>query len=126
MSAAALIKKFGDKITLYRDDNPEETLKGKRVPDVYKTSTFTASVQPATPDEIIEESPGGERNKHGIRLYTDIELRTVNTKTRMKADIVEYQGDKFEVIQVDKWVGNKRGLQHYKAIAVKINEEVKK
>lgn len=116
-----LIKRFGQKVTLLRDDNPERTVKGKRVADSYKKSYITASVQPATPDELLEEKVGAERDKHGIRLYTQTELRTVNTVTRRKADIVLYEGDYFEVLKVDKWTGNNRSLPHYKALAMKMN-----
>ena len=123
MSASALIKRFGQKVTVLRDTNPETRTKGKRDPDVYTAFVITASVQPFDPDETIEEGPGGERNRHGIRLYTTNELKSVDVENKLKADMVQYLGDTFEVTRVSKWLNNKRHLTHYKAIAFKVNSK---
>ena len=123
--SASLIKRFGQKITVKRDKNPEMTIKGKRVDDVYEDFIITASVQPIRPDEIVEDSVGAERNRQAIRLYSFDELRVNNEKLKLKADIVVYQGENYEVRQVDKWVDNKMKLVHYKSVAFLINKELK-
>ena len=123
MSVQALIKRFGQPITIQRDTNVESRLKGKRVEDIRKSFVITASVQPFDPDETVEESPGSERNRHGIRLYSVEELKVVDVEGQFKADWVEYDGEVFEVIRVSKWVRNNRTLQHYKSIAFKLNEQ---
>ena len=122
MSAGALIEKFGQEIKVFRDSNEEATLKGARVADTWKQFKIKASVQPMEPDETVEEDPGGECNKHGIRLYTSTELRVV-IEGKFKADRVEYDGELFEVVKVEKWVRNKRFLTHYKAMAFRVNNE---
>ena len=121
MSIAALIKRHGREITVHRDTNTETRTKGKRDPDIYNTFTMFASVQPFEPDETVEEDPGAERNKHGVRIYSEKELKSVDTENQFKADIVELDGEYFEVTKVSKWVKNMRNLQHYKSIAFKVN-----
>lgn len=126
MSAARLIKKYGQKVTVKRDKNAEAFLYGKRIEDEFNIFTITASVQPLRPDEVVDESQGSERNRHAVRLYTSVELKTVDEKNGFKADIIVYRGDEFEITQVDDWTENKRTLQHYKAIGQLINRVGKK
>lgn len=123
--SAALIKRFGQTVQIKRDKNPEVTVKGKRAPDVYDTFEVKASVQPLKPDEVIEESVGSERNTQGIKVYISQELKTVDTKARLKPDIIVYQGEEYEVRQVDKWVSNQMSLQHYRVFAFLKNKELK-
>lgn len=123
MSAASLINRFGQKHTVRRDTNEESTTKGKRNPDVWREFTITASIQPLRPDEVVDEQLGGERNRHSIRIYTATELHTVRTDgSQLKADRIIYNGEEFEIVQVDLWTLNKRGLQHYKAIGQLVND----
>jgi len=124
MSAASLIKKFGQTITVKRDTNPESTVKGRRVDDIYKTFTMIASVQPMEPDDIVEDEVGSERNKMGIKIYSSQELVTINNPKRTKADIVVYQGEEYEVRKVDKYILNRRSLAHYRSLAMLMNKKV--
>jgi len=117
--SAALIRRKGAQRNVRRDKNGETFIKGKRQPDLRKTICVFASIQPLKPNEIIEES--NERNTQGIRIYSFDELRTVNTKTQFKADIVEYLGDDYEVMKVDPWQDNRQRLVHYKSMAFKVN-----
>lgn len=123
MSAAQLIKRFGEPLTVFRDKNAEKTIKGVRVPDKYEQFVIIASVQPLRPDEIVEEARGSERAAFGIKVYSTEELRSVNVGGGLKADIVEYHGQNFEIKGVDKWIGNKRNLGHYVSTAMRINKE---
>jgi hypothetical protein len=121
MSAANLIKRFGQNVVVKRDTNPEARVKGKRVDDIRTEFTIIASVQPAQPDEVLDESPGNERNSAAIKLYSFDELKAAEVENQLKSDLVVYLGEDYEVQQVDKWIDNKRNLVHYKSIAFKVN-----
>ena len=122
--STTLIDHFGQDITVKRDTNVEQRVKGKRIPDVYETLTMKASVQPMDSDETIEESPGAERNRDGIRLYTVEELKSVNVSGQLKADIVTYLGEDFEVVRVNRYILHNCNLPHYKSFALKVNEDL--
>lgn len=117
----ALIQRFGNPHNVLRDTNKEVRIKGKRSPDVWETISIILSVQPLKPDETIEAS--NERNTQGIKIYSFDELKSVDVNGQFKADRVEYLGDIFEVIRVDKYLDNKRKLVHYRSQALKINIE---
>lgn len=118
--SAALIRSFGANRTVLRDINKEARLKGKRLPDKWQSLTVFMSVQPLRADEIVEES--NERNAHGVKIYSFVELKTADMDAQFKADRVEYLGDTFEVTKVDKFVDNRMKLVHYRSHAFKINK----
>jgi len=118
----SLITRFGQKIKVYRDINPEKTLKGKKAPDQVETLEIMASVQPFQPREIVEEEIGSERASDAIKIYSDIQLKIIDENKRMNADLVEYDGEMYEVRKVDKWQKNMMNLNHFKAIAFKVNK----
>ena len=123
MNISSLVGGFQNYDVL-RDQNDEKRIKGKRIADQWSKFTILASIQPIRPDEVIEESPGAERNTHGIRIYTKTELNTVNEKTGRKADIIIYKGDTFECQQVDSWDTHNLSLKHFKVVAVETNEKI--
>lgn len=120
MSAADLISSFGENYTVFRDLNTEQTLKGKRVADKWQTLTFLMSIQPLREDEIQEDS--NERNSDGIKIYSFDELKVVDQATGLKADVVSYLGDEFEVRKVAKYREPQSGLIHYRSQAFKLNK----
>jgi hypothetical protein len=117
---------FSQKIKVHRDINPEKTIKGKKAPSKYETFEINASVQPFEPDAIVEEEIGSERNSHAIKIYSDKELRVIDETKRLNADLVEYEGELFEIRRVDKWQKNRMNLVHFKSIAFKVNKELPK
>ena len=121
--SAALIRSFGQNVTVMRDTNIEARVKGKRVDDIFQPVSMIASVQPQSPDEIRQAvGESSERNTHGIKLYSFDELKTVDVEAQFKADVVLYQGDEFEIVKVDKYVDNKMKLVHYRSFAQKVNK----
>lgn len=81
-------------------------------------STFqiTASVQPAKQEDLIY-LPEGQRTSAAVKIYTDTMVRTGNEKTGIQADLLEFQGEDWEIQQV--WNHQELTLAHYKAIAVR-------
>lgn len=118
----SLISRFSQKLKVYRDINPEKTIKGKKAPDKVELLEIMASVQPFQPKEIVEAEIGSERASDAIKIYSDVKLKILDEEKRMNADLVEYDGDMYEVRKVDKWQKNMMNLSHYKAVAYKVNK----
>jgi hypothetical protein len=78
--------------------------------------SFDASVQPLTPKEM-QMLPEGRIVSQGYRLYTDYELKTVDTGVGKNPDRVTLFGLEFEVVSVGIWQSGI--LPHYKAVAVR-------
>lgn len=114
---------FTKTYTVKRDQNVEQTVKGKRVDDVWTEFSIRASVQPLRPDEVLDEGVGGERNRHGVRVYSDTLLRTGDQRTGLKADRIIINGEEFEVQQVDDWTQHNLSQKHYKSMAMRINSD---
>ena len=110
MSARSLIKKYGQKITVKRDTNVESRVKGKRVDDIYKSFETTGSVQPMTSKEVLNESPGEQRVRDGIRVYSVERLLGADPETSLKSDLVVFEGSDYEVQRSNNWTKNKRNL----------------
>lgn len=115
--------RFTKTYTIKRDRNVEQTVKGKRVDDVWDEFTITASVQPLRPDEVLDEAPGGERNRHGIRVYSSVQLLTGDQRTGKKADRIVFNGEEFEVQTVEDWTQHSLSQKHYKSTAMRINSD---
>lgn len=80
------------------------------------TLTIMASVQPATPDDMMM-LPEGRRERSAYVLFTATPLRTA-VEGRHNADTLEIYGEAYEVTQVGVWQNNV--LPHYRAIATKV------
>ena len=118
--SAALIRSFGANRDILRDINKESRIKGKRVDDKYIKICVFMSVQPLRPNETLEES--NERKAHGIKIYSFVELKSVDVDGQFKGDLVEYLGETFEVTKVDKFVDNRMNLVHFRSHAFRINK----
>jgi len=116
-------RKFTKQYEVMRDKNVEQTVKGKRVADVWDTFTIRASVQPLRPDEVLDESPGGERNRHGVRVYSNTRLLTGDQRTGLKADRIIINDEQFEVQTVEDWTQHSLRQKHYKSTCWRINSD---
>lgn len=83
---------------------------------------INASVQPLNLQEHTFFAAEGGRNASYIKMYSDTPLRPVKEAygecDEQTADIVQWQGRQFEVIQCDTW--QNRVINHYKIIAKEI------
>lgn len=81
-----------------------------------------ASVQPLNLQEYTFFAADGGRNASYIKLYSNTPLRAVKEAhgdyDAQTADIVQWQGRQFEVIECDAW--QNRVINHYKIIAKEI------
>ena len=78
--------------------------------------SFDASVQALRPKEM-QMLPEGRIVTQGYRLYTDYELKTVDTGVAKNPDRVTLFGLEFEVVSVEIWQSGI--IPHYKAMAVR-------
>jgi hypothetical protein len=94
---------------------------GRWVPGSTGAVTVIASVQPdrARPDELLH-LPEGDRAREGIRLYTDTHLYTSDEASGTPADLVEWQGEQWEVVRVESWPLH---IGHYKVLALRIGRQ---
>lgn len=74
---------------------------------------ITASVQPLTPKEM-ESLPEGRRTKQAFKLFTDTELKTVETQN---PDRITLFGSNFEVLSIAPWRNDV--INHYECVVCK-------
>lgn len=107
MSVNVIVDRFVP--TSFNDD-------GIAIPASSSSLQIEASVQPMRPDEKLM-LPEGAREIESIKLYTVAELFTMNEANETPADVVNFEGKKFDVFQVSRF---KMGVQdHTKAIAIR-------
>lgn len=93
---------------------------GRYDPGTPTDSTIQAAVQPATGRQM-ETLPEGERQKRGLFIMTESELKTEEQMSAgpRSADRITYESEVFEVRKVEKFA---MILPHYEAIAVRLDE----
>lgn len=77
-----------------------------------------ANVQPQQFTRTLSETYG-ERLTSAIKIYTNEELRL--NREGQKADLVKYENDWYEIVEVRKYTQLR--LKHFHAIAMRINRE---
>lgn len=96
---------------------------GKYVEGVYQECSTTtlnvmATVQPLSGKDLML-LPEGERSKESIRIYSDVELFTVNLISQRKADLITYRGKMYEVHSVKRW---EQVIPHFACVAINRND----
>lgn len=90
---------------------------GRWVDGAETTATIRASVQPATPRQI-DNLPEAVRTHDAVMIYCVPVVRTVDERTLLKADRIDWQGEQYEVHGAKSWaVGS---LDHYEGIATRV------
>lgn len=91
---------------------------GKHKASKIQPFKLAASVQPVS-GRARESLPEGFRQSYVIRLYVEKELLTSDDKKKQRADLLQFEGEMFEVIVVERNRGI--GLNHFKVFAARIN-----
>lgn len=97
---------------------------GRRVNGKLRTSLIPiaitiSSVQPLTGRDL-EKIDSGRRQKRLLKFYTECELLIDDDQAPdQKADIVEVDGERFEIFQSMKFRG--LGLDHYVSFGARLN-----
>jgi hypothetical protein len=83
--------------------------------------SIEASVQPLTPNEV-KILPEHRRDSESFKIYTETELLISNEINQTPSDVIIRNGKKYEILAVNNWyIGT--DIQHYKSIAVKIDDQ---
>jgi len=98
--------------------------KGRRIGGKLKSSAkqpfvIKAAVQPLSGRET-ETLPEGRRQMHVLKLYTQTKLFVEDDKNDLRADLLEIDGETYEVFKSEKYTG--LGLNHYKVMAARVNK----
>lgn len=91
---------------------------GRYVDGAPSTFDIVASIQPTTPQDLLR-LPEGLRTKDSVTIWTDTLLRMALAPSGYKADVVEYQGQAYEVQTIWNWA---ESGEFYKAVAQKVGQ----
>ena len=86
-----------------------------------KTEEFDllASVQPNDGEDLVV-LPEGSRVTDQIKIYTNTELKTVSEDGLIKADVLLYNDNKYEIVKVSRY---NRVLPHFKCVGLKVRAD---
>jgi hypothetical protein len=114
MTATALIADFSETVTVTRPGAGAYT-NGTWTPGSSSSFSIEISLQPVQGEDlqILTEA---ERTRRVMKGYTVTRLYTARESTDQKPDRVAYDGEAFEVHNVERWRGD---LNYYKVLLVK-------
>lgn len=112
-----LISHFGATFTVKRYA-AGEYIDGHYMPGAESLIEIIASIQPASPYEILQ-LPEGQRTKEAIKVYTTTGLRQTIEAQEVKGDRIAYKGRLYEVQKVSTWESF-TDIPHFKAMAVMV------
>jgi hypothetical protein len=118
--ASGMIQRFGRTITLRRPAAPGAFVDGIWQPAAMADTSITASVQPASGDDLLQ-LPEGNRTADTLKIFTTSELRNENDLTKTDPDILLIDGRQYAVHNVKTWPSGVGDLAHYECLAVRRN-----
>jgi len=86
------------------------------------TVSVVGSVTPATGDDM-KRLPDAARTSEAMRIIADDELRTMNTLTGFAADLVDLDGEQWEILSVKTWPSYAPKQRHWDAIAARLDRD---
>jgi len=120
-SASALINKFGETVTITRNDSPGSYVNGVFVEGSTTSISATISMQPLNGRELLN-IPEAQRNREFLKGYSSVQLYTVELSPSQKADVITYRGNQYEVQSVEEWRSSNNTIEPYWKIRVaKVN-----
>lgn len=116
-----LINRFGRSIEVTRNNTAVVFEDGYAVTNnLNETFTITASVQPATAEEL-EQLPEGSDTKEAIKLYTTEKLLPRQGNPPRKGDFFCLNGFNYEVVSVEDHASHaSMNIFYYKIIGFKV------
>jgi hypothetical protein len=119
-----LVQEFTtDSYKVFRFEGAGTFVEGVYIQGKKKEFCISGSLQPMNGKELLV-LPELDRVKQVYKLYTDSELLTIKECGLKNADRVEAYGERFVVMQTEKWLGT--DLPYFKAILVRENLENEK
>jgi hypothetical protein len=89
------------------------------------TFSFTASVQPVTP-QLADMLPEGARESARFSMYAEIDeppLITVDLAGQRRPDRVEYNGRNYWTQSIGDWSSDVDGIPHYEYVMLSVGED---
>lgn len=113
---------FNADICVSRADpkKPGKYINGIFVGGKTKIVKMEASIQPLSPNEILQ-LPEGRRTEESYKVFTCEQLFPTDEKNQVQGDIFDYKGKTFEVHKTEDWTDF--DLPHYKSIIIKRDGE---
>ena len=81
---------------------------------------ISASVQPASPDDM-QRLPEGRRQEKAYVLRSDQELIETNDNAEQSADLVTIGGEDYEVVRCSRWQNGI--INHFESLVVRQSEQ---
>lgn len=119
MISDGLIECFAETVIVKRVKAAGTYFQGKYVPAVTSSFKIRMSVQPAGGDDL-QMLPEGQRTRRALTGFCATKLNGVDSETDKDMDVVVYDGNEFEVHNVEKWVG--LDMNHWKVIMIQKDE----
>lgn len=119
MNVAGMIRRLSGKnrtVTRVDADGAYSTEDGTFQPGDTITFPVMASVQPATPDDLVS-IPEGDRDRERFRVYALCNLNNVIVSKLRKSDLIDIDGVSYQVESVEHWPN------HSKSIVVRVNTD---
>lgn len=113
-----IIRTFDESVVIRRGGTPSiDPLTGRLIQPIppSTTETIKAAIYPAT-ERDARLLPEGSRVRASIVLFAEVRLDSNDKKLNKIGDIVEYNGEDFEIFKSEDW--NNLGT-FYKHIAIK-------
>lgn len=113
---AKAVNDFSSEVSLLRQSKGTYNEFGKWEDQDPKEIKINACVQPINGKDLVKV-PEGFRTRSIITLYTTNEVRTASEVEKTQADIVTWNGERYQIYFIEKWP------EYTKAIAVKIERD---
>ncbi len=91
---------------------------GRRAAPTESETEILANFQPL-PGDVLLSLPEGDRQRGGYLILTESEVRTANQHDQVLADLIEVDGVRYEVRQVEHY---NSVFPHYEAVIVRLQE----
>lgn len=89
---------------------------GRWTPGMPEDISILASVQPLNYRDYSEIQADGVRTRRAVKIYTDTELFPARPGISQEADILNWQGTRWEIVQCDPY--QMQVISHFKAYAL--------
>ncbi len=95
-------------------------LEGVYQPSAIETVQVIGSLQPLSPKESLL-LPENDRNRESYNLFTDVELSPASEDGLRVADLVEVNGELFQVRSVEAW--RNVDIPYFKSLLLRVNNQ---
>lgn len=107
---------FRKSVTMTRRTGGAHGEDGRWTPGTPEEISILASVQPLNARDYSEIQADGVRTRRAVKIYTDTELFPARPGIQREADILNWRGARWEIVQCDPY--QMGVISHFKAYAL--------